>query len=229
MSDVLSLTELAAAVRAHRCPSDPAFDRLLPEALRVVSHEYWTPLRVAVCAARWFEEIGVRSVVDVGAGVGKFCVVGALASSCRFIGLEQRGRLVDVARVLVHAFDLRERVDFVVGALGDVPLPIADAYYFYNPFGENLFFDGHLDNDVELGEDRYDHDVAAAELLLRQGPLGTYALTYNDFGGTMPATYHLLRTERHLPRDLCLWRKVMGQGVQSALEAKTTSNGSYAL
>jgi hypothetical protein len=208
MPDALSLAEIAAALRSQSCPTDRAFDRLLPEALQVVSHEYWTPLHVAVRAARWFEEMGVRSVVDIGAGVGKFCVAAALASSCRFVGLEQRGWLVDVARSLVDAFDLGERVDFVVGALGEARVPDADAYYFYNPFGENLFFDGHLDKEVELGDERYDRDVAAAESLLRNAPLGTYALTYNDFGGMMPRAYRLLRTDRHLPRDLCLWRKV---------------------
>jgi SAM-dependent methyltransferase len=208
MPDVLSPAELAAALRSQRCPTDRAFDHLLPEPLRVVSHEYWTPLHVAVRAACWFEEVGVRSVVDIGSGVGKFCVAAALASTCSFVGLEQRGRLVDVARSLVDAFELGERVDFLVGTLGEIRVPDADAYYFFNPFGENLFFDGHLDKDVELGDERYDRDVAAAESLLRHVPLGTYVLTYNDFGGMMPPTYRLLRTDRHLPRDLCLWRKV---------------------
>lgn len=208
MADVLSSAEIAAALRALRCPTDHAFDRLLPEALRVVSSEHWTPLHVAVRAACWFEDVGVRSVVDIGAGVGKFCVVAALASTCRFVGLEQRGWLVDAARALVNAFELRERVDFIVGALGETSVPIAEAYYFFNPFGENLFSDGHLDTDVELGDERYDRDVAAAESLLRQAPVGTYALTYNDFGGTMPATYRLLRSDPYLPLDLCLWRKV---------------------
>ena len=95
MADVLSSAEIAAALRALRCPTDCTFDRLLPEALRVVSGEYWTPLRVAVRAACWLEDVGVRSVVDIGAGVGKFCVVAALASNCRFVGLEQRRWLVE--------------------------------------------------------------------------------------------------------------------------------------
>lgn len=207
MPEVFSLEEVALALRAQYCLTDRAFDRFLPDGLQAVSAEYWTPLRVAVRVAVWLEELEIRSVVDIGAGVGKFCVVGALASRCRFIGLEQRPRLVEVARSLAHAFQVGERVEFLEGALGQVAPPLAEAYYFYNPFGENLFLDGHLDTDVELGDERYDRDVAAAEELLRQAPAGTYVLTYNGFGGKMPAGYCLLRVDRRQACELCLWRK----------------------
>jgi SAM-dependent methyltransferase len=172
-----------------------------------VSAEHWTPLRVAVRAAAWLEEFDIRSVVDIGAGVGKFCVIGALAGRCRFVGFEQRGRLVDAARTLAQAFRVCERVEFVHGALGEVPTPLGEAYYFFNPFGENLYFDGHLDDDVELGDERYVRDVDAAQELLRHAPVGTYALTYNGFGGTIPAGYRQVRVDRTLTCELCLWRK----------------------
>jgi len=211
MPEVYSLDDVAFALRAQCCLTDRAFDRFLPDGLRAVSAQYWTPLRVAVRVAIWLEELEIRSVADIGAGVGKFCVVGALASRCRFIGLEQRVRLVTAARSLASAFQVAERVDFLEGALGQVAAPLADAYYFYNPFGENLHFDGHLDDDVELGEARYDRDVEAAGDLLRQAAAGTYAITYNGFGGRMPESYYLLRADRRLACELCLWRKAHGR------------------
>lgn len=207
MPDVLSLEDVAHALRTQRCPTDRAFDRFLPGALRDVSAEYWTPLRVAVRAAGWFEELEIRSVVDIGAGAGKFCVATALASSCRLVGFEQRRWLVEAARTLADTFRVGERVEFVQGALGEVSPPLGDAYYFYNPFGENLFLDGHLAEDVELGDERYVRDVEAAEELLRGAPVGTYALTYNGFGGRMPGAYRLVRTDHRLSRELSLWRK----------------------
>jgi len=45
--------------------------------------------------------LGIRAVVDIGAGAGKFCVAGALFGKCRFIGLEQYSSLVTSARALV--------------------------------------------------------------------------------------------------------------------------------
>ena len=37
---------LAEMMRTGSCPNDRSFDRFLPEPLRLVSPEYWTPLAV---------------------------------------------------------------------------------------------------------------------------------------------------------------------------------------
>lgn len=191
-----------------RCPPDSAFDRYLPEELRRVSRQYWTPLAVTLRAAAWLEEAGVRTVVDIGAGAGKFCVAGALASSCDFIGLEHRPRLVGAARILARAFGVAERVTFLEGAFGEVEVPAADAYYLYNPFGENLSPAAeHLDEDVELGGDRFQREVAAFRAFLRTRPAGVYVATFNGFGGLLPDDYVPLRIDRTLPDLLQLWRK----------------------
>lgn len=200
---------VANTLRAGLCPSDRAFDRLLPRALRVVSGQYWTPVVAAVRAAEWFEQLNIGTVVDIGSGAGKFCVVAALAGHARFTGLEQRPRLVSAARNLAHALELNERVTFVHGTLGESHVPEADAYYLYNPFGENLFGpDDHLDQEVELGYARYLRDIAFVEQLLRDAPIGTHLLTYNGFGGQVPATYHEVFVDRALPNVLRLWRKM---------------------
>ncbi|MBI3542695.1 MAG: hypothetical protein HY075_05405 [Deltaproteobacteria bacterium] len=39
-------------------------------------------------------------VLDVGSGAGKFCLVGALSSKGRFVGIERQRRLVDLSREL---------------------------------------------------------------------------------------------------------------------------------
>jgi len=199
---------LAEAMRTGSCPKDRSFDRFLPEPLRLVSREYWTPLAVAKRAAEWAEELGVRTVVDIGSGAGKFCVAGALFSKCRFTGLEQYSSLVTSARALVDLFNLDDRVSFVAGALGTVPAPIGDAYYFFNPFGEyRLGADHPSEAGAEFTDTRYADDVAAAEDLLRNVPVGTWILTYNGFGGRLPAGYELVRVDWELRGVLRLWRK----------------------
>lgn len=62
---------LAEMMRTGSCPIDRSFDRFLPEALRLVSPAYWTPLAVAKRAADWLEDLGIRTVVDLGSGAGK--------------------------------------------------------------------------------------------------------------------------------------------------------------
>jgi SAM-dependent methyltransferase len=201
--------ELAIALRTGRCPSDHAFDRFLPqELLRVVSGQYWTPLVVAARAAAWLDDVDVRTVVDIGSGAGKFCVAAALSGQCHFTGMEHRPRLVDASRMLCQVFGVEDRVHFIEGTLGETAVPPADAYYLYNPFGENLFGSiDHLDEDVELGEERYDRDIAAVEGLLHEARVGTCVLTYNGFGGQIPPTYREVRVDYELPSVLRLWRK----------------------
>jgi len=68
--------------------------------------------------------------------------------------------------------------------------------------------DGHLDDQVELGDERFERDVDAAQELLRRAPVGTSALLYNGFGGTLPAGYRQLRVDTTQACELSLWRKL---------------------
>ncbi|MCC6622005.1 MAG: methyltransferase [Deltaproteobacteria bacterium] len=203
------MSELIDAIARGEVPPDASFDRHLPEALAGVSGLFWTPVAVALQAARWLDERGVATVCDVGSGAGKLCVVAALASRCRFVGLEHRAHLVVAARALAETFGVGDRVVFVDGALDPTTLPIADAYYLFNPFGENVAPDEeHLDEVVELSEARHARDVAAMVTFLARAPVGTHALVYNGFGAAMPAGYASVRVDLERPHVLRLWRRV---------------------
>lgn len=205
----LSAPELVRRMRERQSVSDRTFDRFLPRELREVSSQYWTPLHVIERVAAWLHEFDIQSVVDVGSGAGKFCVASALYGNANYIGIEHRAHLVDAARDLSRAFGLDERVQFMHAVFGESRFPIAGAYYFYNPFGENLFEpDGRLDAEVELGDDRFLRDVILAEEVLRRLPLGTYVVTYNGFGGRIPAGYVEVRCDRTLPNMLRLSQRV---------------------
>ena len=199
---------MAAALRTANCPADRAFDCFLPDDLRSVSGQYWTPLAVAKRAAEWLDDLQVRTVVDIGSGVGKFCVAAALAGDCRFTGLEQRSRLIAASRTLARAFDVDDRVSFLHGVAGETVIPVAEAYYLYNPFGVYFFGppDGP-DGDVSFTEAGRARGVAAVEGLLRLARKGTCVITYNGFGGRMPADYRRIRIDLNLPNELCLWKK----------------------
>lgn len=188
---------------------DRRFDRLLPASLRAASNQFWTPLEVVAQAGAWFDELGVRSVVDIGSGVGKFCLAGAFTCSCSFVGIEQRAQLVAVARNLSRCFGLEERVAFIEGRFGEVATPPADCYYLYNPFEENLLpVDEALDGDVELSAERFRRDLRCYRALVDSLPIGAYVLTYNGVGGRVPASLAEVRVQRELPAVLRLLQKV---------------------
>jgi predicted RNA methylase len=168
--------------------SDETFDALMPPAMRALSDDLWTPLEVIAVAAKWIDEAGITSVVDVGSGAGKLCVAGALSCAARFVGIERNLDYVVAARALADTFQVSARVSFVHGELGH-DLPAAEAYYFYNPF---------------VGAPA---DVAVARAFLEAAPSGTYALCYTGYGGRMPDAYTSLRVIYPLPNVLRLWRK----------------------
>lgn len=204
---------LGDALRSGRGVDDRAFDQFIPHDDRRVSADYWTPVRVATRAAQWLDYFGARSVADIGSGVGKFCVAAALGGSCQFIGIEHRARLVTAARELARTFEVEDRIDFVQSTLSDATWPRADAYYLYNPFGENLCqIEYQLDGHVELGVERYKREIAAAERFIEHAPRGTFLLTYNGFGGRVPDSYEEIAVDRDQPYELRMWRKTRQAG-----------------
>jgi hypothetical protein len=90
----------------------------------------------------------------------------------------------------------------------DMGWPKADAYYLYNPFGENLCrFEHPIDREVELGIDRYKREIADAERFIEHAPRGTFVVTYNGFGGRIPDSYEQVAIYRDHPYELRMWRK----------------------
>ena len=200
--------EIARRLRAGQPIGDDEFDAWLPAAVRWPSVRYWTQVGVAVRVARWLRSRGVCSVLDVGSGAGKFCVVGALSTGLSFTGVEQRANLVDSARSLAARFGMSGRARFVHGDLDDVDCNLFDALYFYNPFGENVApIASRLDEKVELGRARFDRDIATAQAVLSRMPLGAYLVTYNGYGGRVPDSFDLVHAKVAGLSLLRLWRK----------------------
>lgn len=158
--------------------------------------------------ATWLQEIGVQTVVDIGSGAGKFCVVSALLTRCRFVGLEQRASLVSVARDLAETFGVSDRVSFIHGSFSAESVPAADAYYLFNPFGEYIFETSLYDEPgVSYSDESYEGDVGAAFMFLSHAPAGTFVITLNGYGGKFPRTYEQIDIGLGLPGTLRLWKK----------------------
>ncbi|HVW27406.1 MAG TPA: methyltransferase domain-containing protein [Polyangiaceae bacterium] len=188
--------------------SDPDFDRLYPEKIQVASWRFWTPIHVAYRAAEVLESLGAARVLDVGSGPGKFCIIGGMvAPNVTFVGVEHRGHLVATAREVASRLDV-SNVHFAVGDATAAALNRFDAYYLYNPFGENLFQrEDWLDADVELSFRRYVHDRHRMRAALAQARVGTIVITYHGPGMTMPSGYERLFADPIGSDSLCVWQK----------------------
>ena len=209
--DALSADDVrraADALGAGYARADVLFDRLLPPALRAVSDDYWTPAPVVRQVAAWLRDDGVDTIVDIGSGAGKFCVGLALLTGCRVTGLEQRPSLVSAARRLATQCGVHDRVTFIDGAFGAVPVPAADAYYLFNPFSDYTF-DGAeaAGDDVTFTRETWRRDVEAMTRFLAALPVGTRVVTYNGFGRYPPRTFEQTRVDVRFRGALRLWTK----------------------
>jgi 2-polyprenyl-3-methyl-5-hydroxy-6-metoxy-1,4-benzoquinol methylase len=87
--------------------SDRAFDELVPSEVRHLSPTHWTPVEIAIRAASLLAPTEDLRILDIGAGVGKLCAIGARSSSAIWVGIElgragragrePRGRAEDAA------------------------------------------------------------------------------------------------------------------------------------
>lgn len=178
-------------LRAGRPVPDRLFDSVFPERVRLISSRFWTPIQVARKAAKILAQ-GPGPILDVGAGVGKFCIIGAMTTDAEFHGLEHRAELVTIANEVIGALGLAGRARVFQGTLEDVDWKRYRSFYFCNPFEENIFPEARrYDDCVELTRQRFEQDTARVERELDAAPVGTRIVTFHGLGAKVPVTYRL--------------------------------------
>ena len=151
---------------------------------------------------------GATRILDVGAGPGKFCIIGALTTAAHFVGIEQRRNLVEEAR-RVSAQLGADQASFVHSNLVEFDCTPFDGFYFYNPFYEQLDDDAFfpIDRTLARSEALFNTYVASTTAALIRAPIGTLVATFHGFGGPMPPQYRVVHEERTYGADLVLWRR----------------------
>src|SRR5204863_2649593 len=111
--------------------SDAVFDSIYDDRIRGLSEQHWTPVTIAARASWLLTTAGATKILDVGSGVGKFCIVGALSTTAEFVGVERRAGLVDIAR-RAAATAGASRATFVHADIDAVSFDGYDGIYLYN-------------------------------------------------------------------------------------------------
>jgi predicted RNA methylase len=190
------------ALERRAVVSDAELDQVFPEELRERSHLHWTPVAIAMRAAELLAPTSSLRVLDVGAGVGKACIVGALVTGAMWWGVEQDQVLVAAANHAAWAFDLGSRTRFVHGDGSRVAWDEFDALYFYNPFS-TLMLSPHASPFVRYAT--IQNTLRRVEQRLASAREGTRVVTYHGFGGKLPSGYTLISREPAGGDVLELW------------------------
>ncbi|MCA9677060.1 MAG: methyltransferase domain-containing protein [Kofleriaceae bacterium] len=188
---------------------DDHFDRLLPPRWRAKSGVHFTPVDIARRAAELLVDRPGLRILDVGSGVGKFCLAAAqLAPEASFVGIEQRPHLVRIAQGLARRLRIRN-VTFSCGDAFATDWSQFDGFYLFNPFAEQLGGGAPmLDRTIERSTDTFLHDIHAVRGLLADLELGTRVVTYHGFGASPPPGYQREADEPAGSDRLELWVKV---------------------
>jgi hypothetical protein len=184
---------LAAQLVSGTLPTDARFDRLFGERLLPLAPLHFTPVAVAARAAAWLTGGGATEVADLGAGAGKFCLVGAAVTSATFTGLEAREGLVGVARDAARRLGL-STARFVRADVLEAPLDRYHAFYICSPFAEG---EAGPDEWLDAELPALDKAASAARLAARLAalPPGTRVAVHCGLGAPMPDGFVLVSSE----------------------------------
>jgi SAM-dependent methyltransferase len=208
-----------AAMTTQACDfdEDDVFDHQLPRRIQMKSSIHFTPVAVARYAAHLLAPRPGMRVLDVGAGPGKFCVVAAReVPTASFVGIEIRPHLVPVARKLAMRLGV-ENATFLEGNALELDWSEYDAFYFYNPFAEQLYQTAFLlDRTLRFAPSKFLEYVNGARQRLAVARIGTRVVTYHSFGAPAPFGYDLVKS--HLIGTDCLelWIKARHVGTTEA-------------
>lgn len=183
---------------------DEKFDLIYPPEIRGLSSLHWTPVAVAAEAAKLLITTSGLRVLDIGSGVGKFCLVGASLADGRFTGVEQRSDLVAAARQAASDLGLAG-VEFVHGNVMEIDLADYDAFYLFNPFEENMHYGHKIDSEVRLSPELFKKYTSHVAAQLGARPIGTRVVTYAGYADDIPACYYC--ESAAFGDDLKLWIK----------------------
>jgi cyclopropane fatty-acyl-phospholipid synthase-like methyltransferase len=184
--------------------SDRDFDDLLPEEIKAAAYTHWTPINIIERVVEFINENQCQNVLDIGSGVGKFCLIAATLSKAHFQGVEIRKQLHFYSLSLAKASQLKN-VSFSQENICDVDFEPFDCFYYYNPFFENIDPIRSIDNSLELSEHQYQNYVQCIQKALNKKTNGTFLITYQTNPKEIPNSYQLIYEEEGL--DLCFWRK----------------------
>ena len=186
--------------------SDQQFDQLYPSAISALASRHWTPIGVAKEAAAFLAVGSNPRILDIGSGVGKFCMIGAnYHSNAVFSGIEQRESLTQIAVSVATELSLTN-TSFLTGNFTEIDFTQFDHFYFYNAFYENLIDNDSIDQTIDQSPELFNLYNRKLYKQLKKLPSGTRIATFHSSENEMPNSYQVVGVGTN--EDLKFWIKL---------------------
>jgi SAM-dependent methyltransferase len=186
--------------------TDTYLHHLYPQSIQLLARRHWRPLSIAQTVVQFLAPREGVKVLDIGSGVGKFCLAGAYYKpSASFFGVEQRRDLVAHAETARKILGLQNAY-FMHCNFTQLDFKKYDHLYFYNSFYENLTDTDKIDDSITCSNELYNHYNRHLYKKLEIMPGGTRLATFHSLEDKIPASYHLVETQ--VGNLLKFWIKV---------------------
>lgn len=169
--------------------SDARFNELYPAHIQTLARRHWTPVSVAGMAGHYLAAEGNVKVLDIGSGVGKFCLAASyFTPHASYYGIEQRKNLVDLAESAKTELNAQQ-VTFRVGNFTQINFREFDHFYFYNSFYENLAETDKIDESIVYSGELYNYYTRYMFKQLSDCRTGTKLATYHSIEDEIPKAF----------------------------------------
>ena len=186
--------------------SDEQFNNLYPLPIKQLAARHWTPIIVARKAAAFLAVGNNVRILDVGSGVGKFCLTAAHHYPKAFYyGVEQRESLIQHAETAKETLGFNN-VSFIHGNFTQLDFKNYDSFYFYNSFYENLVGNDKIDDSIDYSNELFNYYSRYLYTQLAQKPAGTRLTTFHSLEDEVPSSYLIVGTE--MDNRLKYWLKL---------------------
>lgn len=185
--------------------TDDDFDAIYPDHIRQLGRKHWTPISVAKAAAQFLANRRGINVLDIGSGVGKFCMIGAALTHGHFTGVEQRLELVELSKTLSNSYQLIN-TRYINANIIAIDFRDFSGFYLYNSFFENVDTRNSIDQTIALSAGFYNTYSVHTSNKLCSLPSGVRLATYFTEEWIVPTNFELVDTL--FKGNLKLWEKM---------------------
>ncbi|MDA8972394.1 class I SAM-dependent methyltransferase [bacterium] len=183
---------------------DDDFDGIYPEEVRPMAFTHFTPIEIAIRAAKFLVQKSGTKVLDIGSGAGKFCMIGSVCTNGHFTGVEQRDNLHLLAEQIFKKYQLKN-INFINSNINQIEFSNYEAFYFFNPFYENIIQFEKIDDAIDVKNDLYDEYSNYVKNQLDLMPLGTRLVTFFSAYDEVPISYQLISKDDR--QKISMWEK----------------------
>lgn len=190
---------------------DSSFDKIFQEKYTKISKIHWTPIEIAKIATEWLAKSEDTKILDIGSGVGKFCIVGSMVSDAHFFGIEKRRNLVNETNRLKNKYNLK-KINIINENVLNINFKDYDAFYYFNPFCEQIATYGLIDDTLNPSNDKYVTYENHVFNQLDKLKVGARLVTYYSANFYPPPSFKI--KEMMFDGELVFWEKVSAKKIK---------------